>query len=64
LVGIALYSSGTFAFLPAAHAQSYSMFLFALFVIASGLGFLETGSNPLIAQFGDPDSSVRRLNFS
>jgi FHS family L-fucose permease-like MFS transporter len=36
----------------------------ALFVIASGLGFLETGANPLIAQLGDPESSVRRLNFS
>jgi FHS family L-fucose permease-like MFS transporter len=33
-------------------------------VIASGLGFLETGANPLIAQLGDPGSSVRRLNFS
>jgi MFS transporter, FHS family, L-fucose permease len=36
----------------------------ALFVIASGLGFLETGANPLIAQLGAPESSVRRLNFS
>ena len=39
-------------------------FLLALFVIASGLGFLETGANPLIAQLGEPESAVRRLNFS
>ena len=39
-------------------------FLFALFVIASGLSFLETASNPFIAQLGDPDSSERRLNFA
>ncbi len=45
-------------------ARSYPLFLFALFVIASGLGFLETGSNPLIAQLGDPATAVRRLNFS
>jgi FHS family L-fucose permease-like MFS transporter len=38
--------------------------LCALFVIASGLSFLETASNPFIAQLGDPDSSERRLNFS
>jgi FHS family L-fucose permease-like MFS transporter len=38
--------------------------LLALFVIASGLSFLETASNPFIAQLGDPDSSERRLNFS
>src|ERR1700748_116351 len=56
LTGLLLYSVGTFLFLPAAEARSYSLFLLALFVIASGLGFLETGSNPLIAQMGEPES--------
>ncbi len=64
VTGLALYSSETFLFLPAALERSYALFLFALFVIASGLGFLETGANPLISQLGDPESSVRRLNFS
>jgi FHS family L-fucose permease-like MFS transporter len=64
ITGLLLYSSGTFLFLPAAHARSYTLFLLALFVIASGLGFLETGANPLIAQLGSPESAVRRLNFS
>ena len=64
LTGLLLYSVGTFMFLPAAQARSYVLFLLALFVIASGLGFLETGSNPLIAQMGEPESAVRRLNFS
>ena len=62
--GLILYASGTFLFFPAASARSYPLFLMALFVIASGLGFLETGANPLIAQLGDQESSVRRLNFS
>lgn len=64
LTGLLLYSAGTFLFLPAALMRSYYFFLLALFVIASGLGFLETGANPLIAQMGDPDRSVQRLNFS
>ncbi|MGO9433532.1 MAG: L-fucose:H+ symporter permease [Terracidiphilus sp.] len=64
ITGLLLYSTGTFLFLPAAQARSYSLFLLALFVIASGLGFLETGANPLIAQLGAPESAVRRLNFS
>ncbi len=64
VTGLFLYSFGTFLFVPAAHARSYVLFLIALFVIASGLGFLETGANPLIAQFGDAGSAVRRLNFS
>ncbi|MGA7108373.1 MAG: L-fucose:H+ symporter permease [Terracidiphilus sp.] len=64
ITGLLLYSCGTFLFLPAAEARSYTLFLLALFVIASGLGFLETGANPLIAQLGAPGSAVRRLNFS
>ena len=64
ITGLLLYSCGTFLFLPAAEERSYTLFLLALFVIASGLGFLETGANPLIAQLGAPESAVRRLNFS
>ncbi len=64
VTGLLLYGAGTFLFWPAAVVGSYWLFLIALFVIASGLGFLETGSNPLIAQMGEPESSVRRLNFS
>lgn len=64
MIGLFLYSAGTFCFYPAAQARSYSLFLVALFIIASGLGFLETGANPLIAQLGNPESAVRRLNFS
>jgi FHS family L-fucose permease-like MFS transporter len=64
VTGLVLYGAGTFLFWPAALAGSYGFFLFALFVIASGLSFLETASNPFIAQLGDPDSSERRLNFA
>jgi FHS family L-fucose permease-like MFS transporter len=64
VTGLFLYSTGTFLFWPAAHIREYSFFLFALFVIASGLAFLETGANPFIATLGDPRTSERRLNFS
>lgn len=64
ITGLMLYSAGSFLFLPAALLRSYQLFLAALFVIASGLGFLETGANPLIAQMGDPETAVRRLNFA
>jgi FHS family L-fucose permease-like MFS transporter len=64
VIGLFLYGAGAFLFWPAAVAGSYGFFLFALFVIASGLSFLETASNPFIAQLGDPESSERRLNFS
>lgn len=64
ITGLLFMSAGSFLFWPAAFAGSYVFFLFALFVIASGLSFLETASNPFIAQLGDPDTSERRLNFS
>jgi MFS transporter, FHS family, L-fucose permease len=64
IVGLLLYASGAFLFWPAAVLGKYGFFLFALFVIASGLSFLETASNPFVAQLGSPESSARRLNFS
>lgn len=64
VVGLCLLGTGTTLFWPAAQVDSYLFFLFALFVIASGLAFLETASNPFIAQLGDPQGAARRLNFS
>jgi len=64
VIGLALFSLGTFLFWPAAIEGKYLFFLGALFVIASGLSFLETASNPFIAQLGDEHGSERRLNFS
>jgi MFS transporter, FHS family, L-fucose permease len=64
VIGLFLFGLGAFLFWPAALAGRYGFFLLALFVIASGLSFLETASNPFIAQLGDPETSERRLNFS
>ena len=64
ITGLSLFGAGTFLFWPAAIIDRYGFFLFALFVIASGLAFLETAANPFIAELGDPESSEQRLNFS
>jgi FHS family L-fucose permease-like MFS transporter len=64
LTGLILFGAGCLLFWPAALVGRYSFFLAALFVIASGLSFLETSSSPFIAQCGDPETSERRLNFS
>lgn len=64
VVGLFLFGTGCFLFWPAALVGRYDFFLLALFVIASGLSFLETAANPFIAQLGDPESSEQRLNFS
>jgi MFS transporter, FHS family, L-fucose permease len=62
--GLLLFATGTFLFWPAATLRSYPFFLSALFVIASGLTFLETAANPYISVLGDPASAPRRLNFA
>ena len=64
VVGLVLFGAGALLFWPAALAQRYGFFLGALFVIASGLSFLETASNPYVAQLGDPASAAQRLNFA
>jgi MFS transporter, FHS family, L-fucose permease len=63
LTGLLLFGAGAMLFWPAAMVGRYSFFLSALFVVASGLSFLETSANPFIAQFGSSASSERRLNF-
>ncbi len=64
LIGLLLFGSGAFLFWPAALSGRYPYFLTALFVIASGLSFLETASNPFVAQLGSPETAAQRLNFA
>lgn len=64
LMGLCLYGAGALLFLPAAQASQYYAFLIALYVIASGLAFLETSANPLIAVMGPAGTADQRLNFA
>jgi FHS family L-fucose permease-like MFS transporter len=64
LIGLILFAAGCYIFWPAAITSRYEIFLLALFVIASGLAFLETGANSFISVLGDPSTSAQRLNFS
>jgi FHS family L-fucose permease-like MFS transporter len=64
VLGLTLFGTGALLFVPAAYAHSYGFFLVALYVIASGLSFLETSANPLVTMLGPPESAARRLNFA
>lgn len=64
IFGMILYSFGSILFWPSAVMGKYIYFLSSLFVIASGLAFLELGANAFIAELGDQRTSERRLNFS
>jgi FHS family L-fucose permease-like MFS transporter len=64
IIGLLLYATGAALFWPAAIVGRYGFFLAALFVIASGLSFLETASNSFVTQMGTRSTAARRLNFS
>jgi FHS family L-fucose permease-like MFS transporter len=64
LIGLSLYATGAFLFYPAAANHIYGLFLAALFIIASGLAFLETSANPLVTVLGPADGAARRLNLA
>ncbi|MEP7232462.1 MAG: L-fucose:H+ symporter permease [Ginsengibacter sp.] len=64
ITGLFLYASGALLFYPAAQYENFTFFLLALFVLASGLAFLETAANPYITVLGKPETSEFRLNLA
>ncbi|MFZ5972509.1 MAG: L-fucose:H+ symporter permease [Bacteroidota bacterium] len=64
LFGLLLYATGALLFIPAAKTLTFGFFLVALYIIASGLAFLETAANPYVSILGNPNTSVQRLNFA
>ncbi len=64
LVGLSLFALGAFLFVPAANTHLYAFFLSALFIIASGLTFLETAANPYASKLGPEATSTQRLNLA
>jgi len=64
VVGLLLYACGAFLFWPAAELRTYGFFLLALFVLASGLAFLETSANPFATVLGPPETAAQRLNLA
>lgn len=64
IIGLLLFACGALLFYPAASARTFSLFLLALFIIASGLTFLETAANPYVTVLGSPETATQRLNFS
>jgi len=64
LFGLTLFACGTFLFVPAANAQSFTYFRIALFVLGCGMATLETVAHPFVASLGDQRTSDQRLNFA
>jgi len=64
MVGLGLYATGAFMFIPASLCMQFWMFLLAFYVLTFGLAFLETTANPYILSMGDAATATRRLNLA
>ncbi len=64
LLGLGLYATGAFLFIPAAAEQSFTFFCLSLYILTFGLAFLETTANPFILSLGAKETSTRRLNLA
>jgi FHS family L-fucose permease-like MFS transporter len=54
---------GLLLFVPASTVISYPMFLFALFIVGSGLALLQVAINPYVGALGPPETAAARLNL-
>jgi FHS family L-fucose permease-like MFS transporter len=64
LISLAAMLAACLIILLATFAESYSVVLFGLFVLGSGITALQVAANPLSASIGDPAKSHFRLVFS
>jgi FHS family L-fucose permease-like MFS transporter len=64
ILGLCLFASGLFLFVPAADAASFTFFRVALFVMGCGMATLETVAHPFAAALGDQRRSDQRINFA
>lgn len=64
VLGLLVAGVGCLLFYPAGALQAYLVFLFALFVLASGITILQVAANPYVTRLGPPEGASRRLTLT
>jgi FHS family L-fucose permease-like MFS transporter len=64
VVALSVMGLGLLLFLPASVIIFYPLFLFALFVVGSGLALLQVAINPYVGALGSPETASSRLNLA
>ncbi|MBJ7263647.1 MAG: sugar MFS transporter [Burkholderiaceae bacterium] len=64
VIGLLLSATGAVLFYPAASAQSYPMFLAALFVLASGIVIQQVAFNPFMSLLGPAETAASRMSLA
>ncbi|MGH8146285.1 MAG: sugar MFS transporter [Rhodanobacteraceae bacterium] len=63
IIGLIVTGIGALLFVPAAQVRWYPLFLFAFFVLASGITLLQVAANPYVSLLGAPQLASSRLNL-
>ncbi|MCJ8302481.1 sugar MFS transporter [Shewanella sp.] len=63
VLALGIMGIGYLLFIPAAHYMEYMAVLFALFVLATGVAFLQVALNPLIVKVGPEQTGSARMNL-
>ena len=64
VAGLLTMMVGCLLFIPASQTATYGLFLFALFILASGVVIVQVVANPLISLLGKPETAHSRLTFA
>lgn len=64
VIGLLTAAVGCVLFYPAAGERSYTIFLIALFILASGITLLQVAANPYVAILGKPETASSRLTLT
>ena len=64
IAGLVLVALGSYMFFPAVAVLSYPLFLVAVFVMATGVVFLQTAANPYVVALGPQETAPARLNLT
>src|SRR4051812_32495654 len=64
VAGLLTMMVGCLLFIPASSTATYGLFLFALFVLATGVVLVQIVANPLITLLGKPETASSRLTFA
>ena len=64
VLGLLTTAVGCVLFYPSAQLNVYVLFLFAFFVLASGITILQVAANPYVAALGPDKTAASRLNLA
>ena len=64
VIGLVVCAAGAFLYYPSGSMQSFPLFIFTTFVIATGVVVLQVAANPFVTLLGPPETAAGRLTMT